>query len=165
MFDCFKHLVFQTSEIRVYLCIFVVKNDMQNSWVSRNEIETAIIAQGIANDLSDPSIICLYGDLGAGKTAFSRAMIRHLCKDSDLNVPSPTYTFVQTYDDDQIWHFDLYRMDSPDQLYDIGWEEALGSKLCLIEWPERLGIMKPKNTVDITIKTLPDGAREITLNV
>ncbi len=132
-------------------------------WISNNEEETAIIAKQIAADLLFPCVLCLYGDLGAGKTAFSRALIRHLCVDEDINVPSPTYTFVQTYDDDAIWHFDLYRMDRPDQLYDLGWEEALAAKLCIIEWPERLGSLKPQKTVDMLIELLPDGTRAFTL--
>lgn len=136
---------------------------MQKNWTSNTENDTTNIAIEIANTLAYPSIICLYGDLGAGKTAFSRAFIRHVTNNADENVPSPTYTFVQTYDDDQIWHFDLYRLDTPDQLYDIGWEDALSSKLCLIEWPERLGHLKPQNTVDISIDLLPDGTRSITL--
>jgi len=134
------------------------------SWISHSEIETSDIAKEILDRLSKPAIICLNGDLGAGKTAFSRAFIRCLLNDEGMVVPSPTYTLVQTYDDDRIWHFDLYRMESPDQLYDIGWEEALIADYCLIEWPERLGSLKPKNTVDITIKTLPDGARAFTLS-
>ena len=136
---------------------------MTKTIISRSENETSKIAKDIANDIDYPAIICLYGDLGAGKTAFCRALIRHLCGDNSLHVPSPTYSFVQTYNDDQIWHFDLYRMQSPAQLYDIGWEEALTARVCLIEWPERLGAMKTKNTVDIHIESLPDNSRRITL--
>lgn len=137
---------------------------MAKTWISKSEDETITIANEIADMIAYPSILCLYGDLGAGKTAFSRAFIRHLCVDETMTIPSPTYTFVQTYDDDQIWHFDLYRMETPDQLYDIGWEEALSAKLCLIEWPERLETMKQDNAVDIMIETLPDGTRRFTLN-
>lgn len=137
---------------------------MKKKWISYSEDETAQIALDIIDLVSKPVIICLNGDLGAGKTAFSRAFIRHLMGDVNMVVPSPTYTLVQTYDGDRIWHFDLYRMESPDQLYDIGWEDALIADYCLIEWPERLGVLKPKNTVDITIKTLPDGARAFTLS-
>ena len=137
---------------------------MPKTWTSDSEEKTAEIAAEIAEHIDYPAILCLYGDLGAGKTAFSRSFIRHLCRDGTLNVPSPTYTFVQTYNNDQIWHFDLYRMDNTEQLYDIGWEEALTANLCLIEWSERLGGMKPENTVDIVIETLPDGARQFTLN-
>jgi len=136
---------------------------MDKKWISKTEEDTAKIAIEIVEILSTPTMICLNGDLGAGKTAFSRAFIRHVLRDKSMVVPSPTYTLVQTYGDDYIWHFDLYRLDNPEQLYDIGWEDALIADYCLIEWPERLKNLKPKNTVDITIKTLPDGAREFTL--
>ncbi len=137
---------------------------MTQIWTCHTEDETAHCAQEIASILPLPSIICLDGDMGAGKTAFSRAFIRHILNAPNETVPSPTYTLVQTYDDDQIWHFDLYRLQSPNQLYDIGWEEALSAKLCLIEWPSRLGTLKPNNSVDISIEVLPDGARKITLH-
>lgn len=136
---------------------------MNKKWISKSDGDTANIAIEIAGLIAYPAIICLYGDLGAGKTAFSRAFIRCLLHDNNETVPSPTYTLVQTYDNDDIWHFDLYRMDDPDQLYDIGWEDALTAKTCLIEWPERLGRLKPKNTVDISIQLLQDGTRSITL--
>lgn len=131
--------------------------------MSNSEEDTATIATEIAGLLPPRSIICLDGNLGAGKTSFSRAFIRHLMGDANLTVPSPTYNLVQTYDD-RLWHFDLYRLDDPEQIYDIGWEEAILADYCLIEWPERLGNLKPKKTVDITIDLLPDDARRITLN-
>lgn len=137
---------------------------MNKNWISKTEDDTAQIAMEIANLVSTPAVICLNGDLGAGKTSFSRAFIRHVLGDADMIVPSPTYNLVQTYNDDRIWHFDLYRLDNPEQLYDIGWEDALSADICLIEWPVRLGNLKPKNTVDITIDLLPDGTRSITLS-
>jgi len=136
---------------------------MTRTWICRNEEETAAAAIEIADALQFPCTLCLYGDLGAGKTSFCRALIRHLLNKRDEVIPSPTYTLVQTYDHDRIWHFDLYRLENPDQLYDIGWEEALTADLCLIEWPERLGTMKPKQSLDITIEVLHDGSRQITM--
>ena len=88
---------------------------MDKNWISHSEDETAEIAIEIAGMLAKPTVICLNGDLGAGKTAFSRAFIRHLLNDAIMVVPSPTYTLVQTYDDDRIWHFDLYRMETPQE--------------------------------------------------
>lgn len=137
---------------------------MIKEFTSHSEDETACLAAVIADSIQKPSIICLYGDLGAGKTAFSRAFIRHVTQNQNENIPSPTYTLVQTYDDEKIWHFDLYRLDNPDQLYDIGWEDALTADICLIEWPDRLGKLKPKKTVDITIDVLQDDVRRINVN-
>lgn len=134
---------------------------MTQEWICENEDKTASAAKEIADSLSYPAILLLEGDLGAGKTAFCRALIRHLTSDETLNVPSPTYTLVQTYNDDDIWHFDLYRMNHPEDIYDIGWEEALQAKLCLIEWPSRLGGLIPKNASRITITSLDDTTRKI----
>ncbi len=134
---------------------------MTKTWISESEDQTAIIAKEIAEGLNYPAVICLNGDLGVGKTALSRALIRYLLNDPTMVVPSPTYTLVQTYDDDTIWHFDLYRLDTPDQLYDVGWEEALSAKLCLIEWPDKAGALLPKNRIDITINTEKNGERSI----
>ena len=138
---------------------------MPQKWISHSEDETAKIAVEMIGIIQTPCVLCLEGDLGAGKTAFSRAFIRHVVGNDDEVVPSPTYTFVQTYDDDLIWHFDLYRMENPNQLYDIGWEEALSADYCLIEWPSRLGALKPKNSVDILIEALPDGSRRFSLSL
>lgn len=137
---------------------------MTQEWICTNEEETAKAAHEIASLLTFPSIVFLNGDLGAGKTAFSRALIQRLMNDPDLIVPSPTYTLVQMYDDETIWHFDLYRMNAPEDIYDLGWEEALHAKLCLIEWPCRLGSLKPKKYTDITIDVLQDDVRRITLS-
>lgn len=138
---------------------------MKQEWICKTEEETAKAATEIAALLNLPAILCLYGDLGVGKTAFSRAFIRHVLNNPDETVPSPTYTLVQTYADDTIWHFDLYRLEAEQDLYDIGWEDALTAKLCLIEWPERLGRLRPENSVDISIETLENDARRITVNL
>lgn len=136
----------------------------QEEWICKTEEDTARVAAEIADHhLIYPVILCLEGDLGAGKSAFSRAIIRHLLDDPEMNVPSPTYTLVQTYDDDNIWHFDLYRMEDPQDIYDIGWEEALQARLCLIEWPSRLGTLRPRQSMTIVIDVLSDESRRISL--
>ena len=136
---------------------------MTQQWISHGEQETGAIAKAIASILPRSAIVFLEGNLGAGKTALARALLRHLTKTPDLNVPSPTYTLVQTYRDESIWHFDLYRMDNPNDIYDIGWEEALQADLCLIEWADRLGSLAPKNAIKIKIDLLPNDARRITM--
>ena len=136
---------------------------MAQDWICNSEEETAKAGIEILGNLKFPAIICLYGNLGSGKTVFCRSIIKYLLNDDAMIVPSPTYTIVQTYDSDEIWHFDLYRLDHPDDIYDIGWEDALTAKLCLIEWPERLGRLKPENSVDIVFSTLDNGARHISV--
>ena len=113
--------------------------------------ENATMDAGVrlAPTLRCGDIVLLQGDLGAGKTTFSRGLITSMC--GEVDVPSPTYTLVQTYDAPtlSIWHFDLYRLDAPEDIWELGIEEAFEHGACLIEWPER-------------IKTLLGGA-ELTL--
>ncbi len=130
---------------------------------SHSENETADLAASFAGRLSGGEIICLSGPLGAGKSVFARALIRALCGDDTLEVPSPTYTLLQTYDSSYgpIWHFDLYRIEDPEEIYEIGWEEALSGGIVLIEWPERLGTLLPEKRVDIDFRSKEDEARFI----
>lgn len=105
--------------------------------------ETALgaVAAALAARLRAGDVVFLCGDLGAGKTVFARALIRALCADPALPVPSPTFTLVQTYDSPAglLWHFDLYRLRAADEIYEIGWEDACAGGVMLVEWPERLG--------------------------
>lgn len=134
-----------------------------STYHSASEDETAQIAEQIGETLAPGTIICLYGDLGLGKSVFARALIRHLTENPQLEVPSPTFTLVQTYDTCKgpLWHFDLYRLKDPDEIYELGWEDAIGQALCLIEWPERLGYLMPANRIDIHLSLMPDGTRQL----
>lgn len=110
------------------------------------ENDTVALASRIAPLLRCGDTFLLEGPIGAGKTAFSRALIRaRLGRMED--VPSPTFTIVQTYDhlDGDIWHCDLYRLSHPDEAIELGLDEAFTSAICLIEWPDRLGTDSPKN--------------------
>lgn len=135
-------------------------------WICTDEEHIPQIAQAINRILPPQTVLCLHGDLGAGKTALTRALLRNRLNDPDLNVPSPTYTFVQTYgDQDEIWHFDLYRLPDPNDIYDLGWEEALAANLCIIEWPSMAGSLIPKKTCNIYIEVLQDDARAIKMKL
>lgn len=120
----------------------------------KNEAELGAVAAELAAKLAKGGVVALKGDLGAGKTALARALIRHLTGHADQDVPSPTYTLLQTYDagDMPIWHFDLYRLKSPDEIYELGWDDALApGNLVLIEWPQRIeGYLPTHTTIDIT---------------
>lgn len=137
---------------------------------SASEEQTIKVAQSIATACASNSgkIFCLSGPMGAGKSVFARAFIRHLMNEPNLEVPSPTFTLVQTYDapNQQIWHFDLYRLEDPDEIYEIGWEEAIdntSNNILLIEWPEKLGVLAPSCYTEITIKPIDDVNRDITI--
>jgi tRNA threonylcarbamoyladenosine biosynthesis protein TsaE len=102
--------------------------------------------------LSQPGdVIALKGELGAGKTTFARAFIR--ARGADDEVPSPTFNLVQVYEAGTatIWHFDLYRLRSPEEAWELGIEDAFGDGISLIEWPERLGHLLPARRLEIAL--------------
>lgn len=116
-----------------------------------DEAASASFAARLAEVAAAGDIIALKGDLGAGKTSFARAFIR--ARGSAEAIPSPTFTLVQVYDlaPAAIWHFDLYRLNSPDEAWELGIEDAFGEAISLIEWPERLGSLLPRHRLKITL--------------
>lgn len=116
-----------------------------------DETATAALGARLAAAARPGDVIALSGDLGAGKTALARALIRALIG-PETDVPSPTFTLVQTYDTLRlsIWHFDLYRLESPAEARELGLEEVADG-LALIEWPERLGRFLPARRLDIEL--------------
>jgi tRNA threonylcarbamoyladenosine biosynthesis protein TsaE len=127
-------------------------NTLQKTYITHSPNETASIAQEIAAFLKPGDVILLKGELGAGKSTFARALIQLLCG-AETEVPSPTFTLVQTYETPTfvLWHFDLYRLEHPQEIYELGIEEAYRSGVCLIEWPERMGTALPKEYLEIEL--------------
>ena len=112
---------------------------------------TARLAAVLARVLRKGDVIALEGPLGAGKTAFVRALIAALGGEEE--VPSPTFTLVQTYDlpPVPVWHFDLYRLAKPADAYELGIEEAFAEGIGLIEWPEHLGALLPGDRLELAL--------------
>ncbi|TPL77247.1 tRNA (adenosine(37)-N6)-threonylcarbamoyltransferase complex ATPase subunit type 1 TsaE [Mesorhizobium sp. B2-3-15] len=117
-----------------------------------DETQTARLGEDLALALRVGDVLALKGDLGAGKSTLARALIRVLADDAGLEVPSPTFTLVQSYDTRvPVHHFDLYRLSSAAELDELGFEEALAQGAALIEWPERADGYLPKATVLIEL--------------
>ncbi len=110
------------------------------------------LAQELAFAVRPGDLIALHGDLGAGKTTFAREVILAMAPDTP-EVPSPTFTLVQSYASPRmaIAHFDLYRLNSPDELDELGLDESLSAGFALVEWPERAGHRLPAERLDITL--------------
>lgn len=104
------------------------------------------LAQDVAFALKLGDLLALEGDLGAGKTTFARALIEALAQTRGMEIPSPTFTLVQSYEAPrfEIAHFDLYRLTSPDELHELGLDHALSRGIAIIEWPERAGDLLPR---------------------
>jgi tRNA threonylcarbamoyladenosine biosynthesis protein TsaE len=119
---------------------------------------TADLGAKIARLLQAGDAVCLFGDLGAGKSTLARGLIRALTSAGE-EVPSPTFTLVQTYDGPAfaIAHFDLYRLTSAAEAYEIGVEEALDDGCAIIEWPERLDGDLPGDRLDIELSVEGEG--------
>ena len=122
---------------------------------------TRQLARSLAPLLRAGDVIALRGGLGAGKTTFSRHLIEALL-DQETEVPSPTYTLVQTYHGPvfPIYHMDLYRLEQPDDVFELGWDETQNG-LLLIEWPDRAGSHLPAWRLDLTLEILGDTRKAI----
>jgi tRNA threonylcarbamoyladenosine biosynthesis protein TsaE len=125
---------------------------------------TEFFATAVAAAVRQGDTILLLGPLGAGKTAFARAFLRAATGDPALDVPSPSFTLVQTYATPKgdVHHFDLWRLDGPAALAELGWDDARDD-IVLVEWPDRLGALTPENALRLTF-TLGEGeARIVTI--
>jgi tRNA threonylcarbamoyladenosine biosynthesis protein TsaE len=118
--------------------------------------ETGALAAKLAAALRPGDVVALAGDLGTGKTTFARALIAAMAAEAGEpppEVPSPTFTLVQTYAFPRatVWHFDLYRIDRPEDALELGLDEALAEGITLVEWPERLGALLPREHIAVTL--------------
>lgn len=133
--------------------------------ITKSEKETQEAGEKLVQTLAPGSVVAMYGDLGAGKTAFVRGMTRGL----GINFPvsSPTFNVVNEYPGKvPLFHFDMYRLGSADELFDIGWDDYLErGGICAVEWSENVEEAFESGTVKVTITKLGDSEREITVEV
>ena len=130
---------------------------------SKSEAETEAIGAAFARDLPGGTVVAMYGDLGAGKTAFVRGMARGM--GLDCRVSSPTFTIVNEYlGERELIHFDMYRLSSADELFDIGWEDYLArGAVCAVEWSENVSDAFFGDEINVRIEKTGENERTITI--
>ncbi|PZM09806.1 tRNA (adenosine(37)-N6)-threonylcarbamoyltransferase complex ATPase subunit type 1 TsaE [Rhizobium tubonense] len=134
--------------------------DKEISLFLEDEAATNRLGEDLALALKIGDCLALSGDLGAGKSSLARAFLRAMADDGGLDVPSPTFTIVQSYDlRIPVSHFDLYRLSDSSELAELGLDEVLDSGICLIEWPEMAGGELPKERIDLRLDNEGDGRR------
>lgn len=128
-----------------------------------DEAATGRLGAALADRLRTGDVVGISGPLGVGKTALVRAVVRAL-GDPDTDVPSPTFTLVQIYDLPHftLWHFDLYRLERPEDAFELGIEDAFADAVSLFEWPERLGGLLPADALRVDMEfSEADGGRRV----
>lgn len=136
---------------------------MDKVFLSNTEDDTAELARKIAALSKVGDVWALSGTLGAGKSVFARAFIQSLTDAKE--VPSPTFTLVQMYRANafDIFHYDLYRLENPAEIFELGVEEAFYSGVCLVEWPEKMGNFAPRDMWRVHID-VENNVRKITIS-
>lgn len=124
-----------------------------------DEAATERLGARLAARLRPRDVVALEGGLGAGKTTLARAILRAAAQEPTLIVPSPTFTLVEVYETGRgsFWHFDLYRLDEPEQVFELGWEEARIDGVALVEWAERLGSLLPRERLTVSLSIQGEG--------
>ena len=132
-------------------------------FISHSQLDTEEVGRKLAEKLPGGSVVAMYGDLGAGKTAFVRGMAKGM--GLSCRVSSPTFTIVNEYlGERELIHFDMYRLSSADELFDIGWEDYLSrGAVCAVEWSENVQDAFFGDEVVVRIEKLNDTARKITI--
>ena len=132
-------------------------------FISHSQLETEEVGRKLAEKLPGGSVVAMYGDLGAGKTAFVRGMARGM--GLSCRVSSPTFTIVNEYlGERELIHFDMYRLSSADELFDIGWEDYLSrGAVCAVEWSEKVQDAFFGDEITVRIEKLSDTERKITI--
>lgn len=127
------------------------------------EAETNSFGARLATALKPGDVVCFEGPLGAGKSTLARGLIHALSGANDI--PSPTFTLVETYDFESgdLWHFDLYRLEKQSDVWELGFEDALDSGISLIEWPDKIESILPADALRLSIEVQPAAMRRLRL--
>jgi tRNA threonylcarbamoyladenosine biosynthesis protein TsaE len=133
------------------------------TYISNSEQETYEIARDLASQIKENIVICLNGEMGAGKTVFVRGFASYF----NINdTSSPTFTIVNEYKGDRdVYHFDVYRLADEDEFYDIGGEEYFEKGICIIEWSTIIEDILPENRIEVTIEKIDENQRKITIDI
>ena len=135
---------------------------MKKTFVSNGPLETEELASALKENLQNGDIILLKGEIGAGKSLFARSLIQS-AMDQVEEVPSPTFTIVQTYETKlgSIWHADLYRLTDQSEIFELGLIDAFVNEIVIVEWPDRLGHLEPQDALTVEIIILENDKREV----
>ncbi|MEA5153002.1 MAG: tRNA (adenosine(37)-N6)-threonylcarbamoyltransferase complex ATPase subunit type 1 TsaE [Oscillospiraceae bacterium] len=133
------------------------------TYITESEHETEQLGRGFAEKLPGGTVVAMYGELGSGKTAFVRGMAKGM--GLDCRVSSPTFTIVNEYlGDRELIHFDMYRLSSADELFEIGWEDYLSrGAVCAVEWSENVRDAFFGDEIAVRFEKLGDNERRITI--
>ena len=128
--------------------------------ISKSEAETRALGEKISSLLKQGDVIAFFGELGSGKTCFIKGVCKGLGCENEVS--SPTFTIINEYEGKYpVYHFDFYRIDSEQEIFDLGYEEYFyGNGICLVEWAERSASFFPENIIKIQLKSLFDSGKE-----
>lgn len=126
-------------------------------------------ADAFVKAMDQATVFAFFGEMGAGKTTFISALVRHLGVEEDESTSSPSFAIVNEYRSsttaELMYHFDLYRLESMEEALDIGIEDYFDSgALCFVEWPDKVVELMPEDAVRVDVKVGDDGSRELTLS-
>ena len=132
--------------------------------VTKNEEETYKLAKDIAAKVKNGGFVCLFGDLGTGKTTFTKGIAKALGIDH-FSIKSPTYTYIREYKEKKLYHIDLYRIEEIDELLLLEIQEIQSNKnsIIIVEWADRIKNHLPENRIDICLEYLDENSRKITI--
>lgn len=138
---------------------------LKKGYLSSSSDETLSLGRHIGQHLTAPSVLCLFGDLGAGKTTLVQGICEGATADPFITVQSPTFNYLNIYEGQKtVYHFDLYRLDSIEQFLSMGFDEYFDADgLCCIEWSEKIASYLPENAIKIHLSCKNRNERLITL--